>query len=183
MNNYFNLFTKGTAPNRPEQDDTKMTIREQLQKDVLKPLGALIQEAWQNAKLEQQKKQEEARVRAALNLKPYIGYGLLDFLGRFPLPTDCAVDLEIFPGIVYLGNNDFRVRFFLKEPHVIQSITLKRHAPAVFDQNLGITKAQSFQIFGDSLENVYPGLARIQCMVRAEQLDLTTVDLLLKVRL
>ena len=150
-------------------------------KDFFNPVCDAAKRHYQKADAEWRASQEQARTQAAVDLIPNLGYGLMDFLKNYPLPQDADVDLSVFPAIVYLGNNQYRVRFFLKEPHDISPVTLRRNIPDIFNRNLQIAGSQLSQICGPDAASMYPGLARIRRLIRAEQLDPTTVDLIIEV--
>ena len=150
-------------------------------KDFFNPVCDAAKRHYQKADAEWRASQAQARTQAAVDLSPHLGYGLMDFFNSFPLPPDAAVDLTVSPMIEYLGNNQYRVRFFLKDPHDISQVTLRRDIPSVFNRNLRIAGSQLSQIYGPDAASMYPGLARIRRLIRAEQLDPTTVDLIIEV--
>lgn len=148
---------------------------------IFKKAGDCLDKWYKNEDAKWRARQAQARTQAAVNLIPHLGYGLMDFFNSFPLPPDAALDLTVSPMIEYLGNNQYRVRFFLKDPHDISPVTLRRDIPDVFNRNLRIAGSQLSQIYGPAAASMYPGLARIRRLIRAEQLDPTTVDLIIEV--
>lgn len=139
------------------------------------------------AEADWQRVQEQKRIEAALKLQPILCFDLMGFLADFPLPTDADVNLGNPPIIRYLGERDgwnaYRIRFYLKIPHPVQGITLKRDVPAVFNNNLKIAKSQYLNMYGSQYGTTYyPALYRIYGLAAAKQFDLTTFDCIIVTR-
>lgn len=139
------------------------------------------------AEADWQKAQDEKRIEAAVKFQTFLCNDLMAFLANFPLPPDCNVDLGIFPNCWYLGENKglnyYRVRFYLKDAHDIQGLTLKRNVPNVFEYNLRIAKSQLSNMYGSQYGTIYyPALYKMQEKMEAEQFDPTTVDFIIVMR-
>ena len=148
---------------------------------ILKPFGKALIGAisaitkWANTA--SKKNQIALNNQKALSLQPSLLNGAWYLLSKYPMPQYCALDLTMPTSIMYIGNRQYDISFFLQVPQQLQPLIMRQTIAAAFNQALVTEKQILRQTHGQSALSYCPGLFRIRALVRVYQLPGVTTNI------
>ena len=156
------------------------TVLDFIWNKILKPFGKALIAAlgaitkWATAA--SKKNQLASANQMALSLQPSLLSGVRYLLSKYPMPQYCALDLTMPTSIMYIGNRQYDISFFLQVPQQLQPLIMRQTIPAAFNQALLTEKQILWQTHGQSALSYCPGLFQIRALVRVYQLPGVTTN-------